>query len=205
MGRDQSRGVDRWSARSGRPLDHCVFTGEDAMIKRSARSGRPAIHTSALISTHASSTNLATSTNTLNGPDSFSSECRCRTAIAVWCRATVDKGLSDHWREVACDSRSENAPSTGCRCNHARAGSAITLGKVSRERLVLAGGVPADLTAVRIEVADRFATVHLTAPGCSEMDCCEAVCNFDPYCCQISWDASCKNKALSGNFPECDG
>ena len=139
--------------------------GEDAMIKRSARSGRPAIHTSALISTHASSTNLATSTNTLNGPDSFSSECRCRTAIAAWCRATVDKGLSDHWREVACDSRSENAPSTGCRCNHARAGSAITLGKVSRERLVLAGGVPGDLAAVRIEVADRFATVHLTAPG----------------------------------------
>ena len=43
------------------------------------------------------------------------------------------------------------------------------------------------------------------SPGCSEMDCCEAVCNFDPYCCQISWDASCKNKALSGNFPECDG
>ena len=43
------------------------------------------------------------------------------------------------------------------------------------------------------------------SPGCSEMDCCEAVCNFDPYCCQITWDASCKNKALSGNFPECDG
>jgi|GEM_PF-1543331 len=41
--------------------------------------------------------------------------------------------------------------------------------------------------------------------GCSEMDCCEAICNFDPYCCQFTWDASCKNKALSGNFPECDG
>lgn len=40
--------------------------------------------------------------------------------------------------------------------------------------------------------------------GCSELDCCEAICNFDPYCCVITWDASCKNKALSGDFPECD-
>ena len=139
--------------------------GEDAMIKRSARSGRPAIHTSALISTHASSTNLATSTNTLNGPDSFSSECRCRTAIAIWCRATVDKGLSDHWREVACDSRSENAPSTGCRCNHARAGSAITLGKVSRFNRVQAGRVPSEEATERINIADCFAASSIAATG----------------------------------------
>ena len=43
------------------------------------------------------------------------------------------------------------------------------------------------------------------SPGCSEGDCCEAICDVDPYCCLIAWDGSCRTKALSGNFPECDG
>ena len=43
------------------------------------------------------------------------------------------------------------------------------------------------------------------SPGCSEADCCEEICAVDPWCCVVEWDASCKNKALSGNFPACDG
>ena len=42
-------------------------------------------------------------------------------------------------------------------------------------------------------------------PGCSNAECCEAICEVDPYCCFVAWDASCRTKALSGNFPECDG
>ena len=41
--------------------------------------------------------------------------------------------------------------------------------------------------------------------GCSDQDCCEAICNVDPYCCVVSWDASCRNKAQSGDYPGCDG
>jgi hypothetical protein len=42
-------------------------------------------------------------------------------------------------------------------------------------------------------------------PGCSEEDCCEAICEVDPYCCVVSWDAPCRGKALSGDYPACDG
>ena len=43
------------------------------------------------------------------------------------------------------------------------------------------------------------------SPGCSEQDCCDAICNVDPFCCIINWDAACRNKANSGDYPECDG
>ena len=33
-------------------------------------------------------------------------------------------------------------------------------------------------------------------PGCDNIDCCAAVCELDFYCCDISWDASCVNKAV---------
>lgn len=32
-------------------------------------------------------------------------------------------------------------------------------------------------------------------PGCDNIDCCIAVCNDDPYCCQHSWDALCQHTA----------
>lgn len=33
------------------------------------------------------------------------------------------------------------------------------------------------------------------APGCSEPDCCSAICALDPFCCSISWDAICAGLA----------
>ncbi len=42
-------------------------------------------------------------------------------------------------------------------------------------------------------------------PGCDDQECCEEICNLDPWCCVVQWDASCRNKALSGNFPACPG
>ncbi len=42
-------------------------------------------------------------------------------------------------------------------------------------------------------------------PGCSEADCCESICEIDPYCCIVQWDAPCRGKALSGDYPACDG
>ena len=42
-------------------------------------------------------------------------------------------------------------------------------------------------------------------PGCSDAECCEAICEVDPFCCIIMWDGSCRTKALSGDFPECGG
>lgn len=28
-------------------------------------------------------------------------------------------------------------------------------------------------------------------PGCSDVECCNAVCPFDPHCCDTEWDAAC--------------
>jgi hypothetical protein len=35
------------------------------------------------------------------------------------------------------------------------------------------------------------------APGCNDADCCEAVCEIDPFCCDIQWDSICANEAGS--------
>lgn len=34
-----------------------------------------------------------------------------------------------------------------------------------------------------------------TGPSCSDSDCCNAVCNIDPSCCNVVWDQSCANQA----------
>ncbi len=34
-------------------------------------------------------------------------------------------------------------------------------------------------------------------PGCSDADCCNAVCAVDGFCCSIAWDGICVNEALS--------
>lgn len=38
-------------------------------------------------------------------------------------------------------------------------------------------------------------------PGCSDLDCCEAVCAVDASCCDIGWDAACVDEAHT----LCDG
>ncbi len=41
-------------------------------------------------------------------------------------------------------------------------------------------------------------------PGCDDVDCCDAVCGIDPFCCDTAWDSICANEACS-NFPAvCD-
>lgn len=39
--------------------------------------------------------------------------------------------------------------------------------------------------------------VH-ASPGCSSATCCNSVCNSDPFCCGVTWDASCV--AAAGTF-----
>ena len=41
-------------------------------------------------------------------------------------------------------------------------------------------------------------------PGCNDEDCCTQICEIDPYCCVVVWDATCRNKALSGAYPGCN-
>lgn len=42
-------------------------------------------------------------------------------------------------------------------------------------------------------------------PGCSEAFCCQLVCQRDPYCCYVAWDAPCVEGAvdLCSNNPGC--
>ena len=43
------------------------------------------------------------------------------------------------------------------------------------------------------------------SPGCDSLLCCGAVCNVDPSCCEVEWDADCANAAtlLCANLPLC--
>lgn len=42
-------------------------------------------------------------------------------------------------------------------------------------------------------------TPHLS-PGCNDLDCCEAVCAVDSFCCTTEWDNSCASQALDMCF-----
>ncbi len=33
-------------------------------------------------------------------------------------------------------------------------------------------------------------------PGCADFDCCQAICAFDVFCCDMEWDAFCAEEAL---------
>jgi hypothetical protein len=35
---------------------------------------------------------------------------------------------------------------------------------------------------------------HAT-PGCNDPDCCEVVCDIDPFCCDVAWDSICAGEA----------
>ncbi len=45
------------------------------------------------------------------------------------------------------------------------------------------------------------------SPGCASVTCCNSVCNSDPFCCGIGWDASCvaAAEALCAANPLCEG
>ena len=40
-----------------------------------------------------------------------------------------------------------------------------------------------------------------TTPGCDDVDCCELVCAFDPFCCDAFWDAACAAEAVDFCVP----
>ncbi len=44
-----------------------------------------------------------------------------------------------------------------------------------------------------------------TDPGCSDADCCCVVCEFNPFCCDVEWDATCVDdaNALCGGSGGC--
>jgi hypothetical protein len=44
-------------------------------------------------------------------------------------------------------------------------------------------------------------------PGCDDVECCEAVCAADPFCCDTAWDQLCADQAfaLCGGNPACPG
>jgi hypothetical protein len=43
-------------------------------------------------------------------------------------------------------------------------------------------------------------------PGCSDVECCEAVCCIDAFCCDVAWDTLCVNQAATacGGGGVCD-
>ena len=63
------------------------------------------------------------------------------------------------------------------------------------------GSVAGDIPAVCGPGAGPCEEVHDT-PGCVRSLCCEAVCKFNPLCCEFSWDQACvdSEEELCDNF-----
>ncbi|MFQ5412846.1 MAG: hypothetical protein ACE5E6_00160 [Phycisphaerae bacterium] len=38
-------------------------------------------------------------------------------------------------------------------------------------------------------------------PGCEDLDCCNRICGFDSFCCQVAWDATCAGEAIDQCCP----
>ncbi|MCP4835098.1 MAG: hypothetical protein GY895_10085 [Phycisphaera sp.] len=38
------------------------------------------------------------------------------------------------------------------------------------------------------------------SPGCDDLDCCNAVCEIDPYCCDTTWDSICVSETAVACF-----
>ena len=61
-----------------------------------------------------------------------------------------------------------------------------------------------------IQTAGSCFYPHAT-PGCSDSECCQAVCEIDPICCATAWDGICANQAIGipgkttglCNVPQC--
>ena len=43
------------------------------------------------------------------------------------------------------------------------------------------------------------------ASGCQDFDCCSLVCQFDPFCCLVTWDQTCADNAIGScaRYPNC--
>ncbi len=66
----------------------------------------------------------------------------------------------------------------------------------------LAQSVCEPLTSVCGESNTRGCFVSNNVGGCRDVSCCTEVCEtFDPYCCEVAWDAICSTTALS--VPSC--
>jgi cysteine-rich repeat protein len=44
-----------------------------------------------------------------------------------------------------------------------------------------------------------------TVPGCSDVTCCEAVCDIDDFCCDVTWDENCAAIAQNEAADACRG
>ena len=47
--------------------------------------------------------------------------------------------------------------------------------------------------------------ILISSPGCQDFDCCSLVCQFDPFCCLVTWDQTCALNATDtcARYPNC--
>ncbi len=109
---------------------------------------------------------------------------------------------------VACNGDSAG---TGCQQFYSLVTQAVTAGTTYYARI---GGYNGETGAGQITVNFTPATagcgeatgacdvVHSTV-GCNNSACCSAICNFNPFCCEVGWDQSCVDLAFDPAFTTC--
>jgi|GEM_PF-3559758 len=83
-----------------------------------------------------------------------------------------------------------------------------TIGVFGQTRVLLGGfNVTGDTTSIAfVEIVVACPpSVHscfaVGTPGCNDVNCCDAVCQVDPFCCTNAWDLTCVSQASA----LCDG
>ncbi|MCE2883496.1 MAG: dockerin type I domain-containing protein [Planctomycetaceae bacterium] len=68
------------------------------------------------------------------------------------------------------------------------------------------GAACPDLPVCGSPTAGECTSAHPT-PACADAECCLAVCELDPYCCETAWDAACVTTAgtACARSPDIDG
>ncbi len=57
-----------------------------------------------------------------------------------------------------------------------------------------------------VAAGDCFAAGGNGSPGCDDASCCDTTCAADPFCCDVTWDATCAAEAqglCTGSFSAC--
>uniref|UniRef100_A0A7S0A4G3 SMB domain-containing protein n=1 Tax=Pyrodinium bahamense TaxID=73915 RepID=A0A7S0A4G3_9DINO len=70
----------------------------------------------------------------------------------------------------------------------------------ARVRAAAAAAATVNITFPQCNERAGFCTVAHDDPGCSELECCQEVCELDDFCCSIAWDEIC----IEDNIEVCE-
>lgn len=108
------------------------------------------------------------------------------------CNGDRLNSLIDHRSFRRCMAGPGEAVASNCRCADFDGDGDVDLSDAAAQQLHFDGRpIPESCSPA----APACNASHAT-PGCNHVDCCQAVCETDPFCCQTAWDSTCVGDAV---------